>query len=158
MISVIADFLWISDITFLYYALLLWLVLSVIDNFYNTDAICWVILLVIASWATYHCCSSILWGILFFLVILALLIALHVVARNYMHKFFNKILTKNAPQEYTDTLSGSPGVIVGTGDNVCVRVEEVLYPLPPKDRPLFKEGENVVFVGLESGMAIVKKA
>ena len=157
MITVLADFLWMSDTTFLYYALILWFTLSIIDVFYNTDYINWITLLLLTVWATIQSSPSWEWGILIFLLYLAAFTALHIVVRNYMHKYLLPLLNKNAPKEFDETLAGKKADILGEGENCCARVDGVLYPVAEECRDQYKEGDIVFVKGLKNGLVIVSK-
>ena len=153
----IADFLWMSDTTFLYYALILWFTLSVIDAFYDTDYINWLILLTLAVWATCKCEPSWEWGILIFVLFLAAFIAIHIVVRNYLHKLILPLLNKNAPKELHETLVGKAATIIGEGENTCAQVDGVLYPVAEECRNLYKEGDSVRVIEIQNGLAVVTK-
>lgn len=154
----LADFLWFSDTTFLYYALVIWLTLSILDVFFNTDYLNWLVLLSISIWATCKCNPSWEWGILIFFIFTIAIAAVHIVIRNYLHKLLMPLLNKNAPKEFSETMVNKTAIIMGEGENTCASVDGVLYPVAGECRGLFAEGEKVVLAELKDGLAVVKKA
>lgn len=154
---ILADFLWMSDGTFLHWLLAIALTAMVLDIFLQTEIISWGAIILFALWATGKCDLPIQWSILVFIVFLGIALALYFTLwKQFIGRFTNKFLLKNAPKEALDSYVGGKGVIYGEGENMCVKYNSELHPVAESCRENLSVGDKVIISEFKDGYAVVE--
>lgn len=154
---ILADFLWMSDSTFLHWLLAVAITALVLDVFFQTEIISWGSLIVFAIWATVKCDLPVQWSILVFIIFLGIALALYfTIWKQLVNRFTDKVLLKNAPKETLDSYVGGKGEICGEGDNMCVKYNSELHPVAEACRDNLSAGDKVVIREFKDGYAVVE--
>lgn len=153
----LADFLWMSDGTFLHWLLAIAITALVLDIFFQTEVISWGSLVLFAVWATTKCDLPIQWSILVFILFLGISITLYYTLwKQLLDRFIFKQLLKNAPKEALDSIVGGKGEIRGEGSNMCVLYNSELHPVAEECRETLSSGDKVIIREFKDGYAVVE--
>lgn len=74
----------------------------------------------------------------------------------FIRRVIMGVIMRRAPMEAQDSLSGTPGRIVGTGDSLCVKYGDQFLPLAQECRVSVAPGDEVLICEVKSGYAWVK--
>lgn len=153
----LADFFSLSNGEFLHWMLAVALTLLVLDVFVNTELLSWTSLVIFAAWGTWEIGLPLQWSLLVFLGFLTLGFALYFTLWNRgVRPLFMVWLNRNAPKESVSADIGARGIIVGEGEQLCVRCQDRLYPLAPTGAHGLKAGDAVRITALEGAVAVVE--
>ena len=155
----LADFFGISNGTFLHWMLAVSLTLLVLDIFCNTEVLSWISLLVFALWGTMQFDLPVQWSVLVYVLILILCAVFYYTLWTHgVRRLVMDVILRRAPLEAQENLAGTPGRIVGEGDNLCVKYGDQFLPVAEADRHGLKAGDAVTIAAVNSGYASVKRS
>lgn len=155
--NMVADFLWMSDGDFLHYWIAVSLTLIVLDFFINTEFLSWIAMLIFAMWATAWCNPPGVWSVLLFLLFLSVAMAFYILVIKKLTSLIAKVATKDAPTEANDMLAGQHGEVCGSGENLSIKVDGVIYPIATTCHPMVKSGDYAEVAEFRDGMVYIKK-
>ncbi len=159
MVAFLADtFLGIEHGTFLHVMLAVAITLLVLDIFICTELLSWVSLLLFASWGTWLVGAPWQWSVLVFIGLLALVCVLYYTLWvQCVRRVIMDWVLRNAPRESTELVAGKTAVVLGEGDNLCIRWDDHIIPVEPNNRAGLVAGDKVVIDTLSGGVAHVHK-
>ena len=155
--NMLADFLWMSDGDFLHYWVAICLTLIVLDFFINTEVLSWIAMFIFATWATAWCDPHGVWSVLVFLLFLAVAVALHLFVLRKITLLLAKAATKDAPAEANDMLVGQRGEVCGSGENLSIKVDGVIYPIASTCHSMVNSGDFAEVAEFKDGLVYIKK-
>lgn len=160
MFPILADtFLGMEHGTFLHIMLAVGITLLVLDIFVCTEFLSWMSLLLFAAWGTWLVGAPWQWSVLVFIGFLALLCVLYYTLWvQCVRRIIMDMVMRNAPRESTEQVSGKTAVVLGEGDNLCIRWDDHIIPIEPDDRAGLAAGDKVVIDALRGGMAHVHRS
>lgn len=154
----VESFLGIDHGTFLHIMLALGITLLVLDVFVCTEVLSWVSLLLFAAWGAWLVGAPWQWSILVFLGFLTLACVLYYTLwTQCVRRLIMGWVMKKAPGESIEKVSGKTAVVLGEGENLCVRWEDHILPISEDDRAGLAAGDKVVIDELAGGVARVHK-
>ena len=134
------------------------LTLLVLDVFCNTETLSWISLLVFALWGTMQFDLPVQWSVLVYVLILILCAVFYYTLWTHgVRRLVMDVILRRAPREAQENLAGTPGRIVGEGDNLSVKYGDQFLPVAEVDRPGLKAGDAVTITAVNSGYASVKR-
>ena len=153
----LADFFGVSNGTFLHWMLAVSLTLLVLDVFCNTEFLSWVSMLVFSLWATMQFDLPIQWSVLVYvLVLIACAVFYYTLWTHCVRRLVMDCILRRAPREAQDNLAGTPGRIVGEGDNLSVKYGDQY--LPVSNLAGLAAGDAVIIEDVKNGYARVKRS
>lgn len=152
----LANFLWLSDSEFLHYWIAVSLTLIILDFFINTEILSWVAMILFAVWATAWVEPSAAWSILVFILFLAIAIAFYMIVIKGIPKVLANSATKIAPAGMNETLIGMRGPVCGSGENLSVNLNGVIYPIATCFHAKYKAGDVIEVEDFREGMVYPK--
>lgn len=145
--------------TFLHCMLAAGLTLLVLDVFICTEFLSWLALALFAAWGTWQLALPLQWSALAFICFLALGFAFYYLLWvRAVRPFVMGVVLRKAPAEYDSRLVGQAGVIRGSGESLCVRTGDQLFPVAAACRSGLKEGDAVTITAFAEGFVSVRKA
>lgn len=161
MIPALADFLWMSDASFLHWMLAFSITLLVLDIFFfNTDFLTLLAMGLFAAWGTMNIAPAAQWTVLtFFIFILVWALLYYGLWRNLISPLFNNFINKRAPEDDICTLLiGKCGKVCGERNSFCLKVGDQIIPIAEDDQALVDEGDTAAITSFAEGVVhIVKK-
>lgn len=143
---------------FLHWMLAVGITLLVLDVFVNTELLSWLALMIFAAWGTWLAGLPLQWSVLVFCAFLALAAGLYFAMWNRLVRpFVMRVMLRHSPRESIETLSGRQGCIIGSGEQLCVRLGDQIFPLAECCRAGLVAGDRVVVCGMEGAAALVEK-
>lgn len=154
-----AAFLGIEHGTFLHIMLAVALTLLVLDVFANTEFLSWVSLLLFALWGTCLTEAAWQWSVLIFIGFFALAcLFYYLLWSRCVRPLVMNLIMRNAPQESTEQAAGKSATVLGEGDNLCIRWDDLVIPIEEVDRPGLKAGDRVIIETIRNSEAHVRRA
>ena len=152
-----SGFFCVSNGVFLHWMLAISLTLLVLDVFCNTEILSWASMLIFALWGIMQFDLPMQWMVLGFVLILILCAVLYyTIWTHCFRRVIMGVIMRRSPMEAQDSLSGTPGRIVGTGDSLCVKYGDQFLPLAQECRESVAPGDEVLICEVKSGYAWVK--
>ena len=153
----LADFFGVSNGTFLHWMLAVSLTLLVLDVFCNTEFLSWVSMLVFSLWATMQFDLPVQWSVLVYVLVLIVCAVLYYTLWTHcVRRLVMDCILRRAPREAQDNLAGTPGRIVGEGDNLSVKYGDQY--LPVSNQTGLAAGDAVIIEEVKNGYARVKRS
>lgn len=151
-------FMGISSGYFLHCLLAAGLTLLVLDVFFCTELLSWLALALFALWGAWQMALPLQWSVLVFIIFLGIGFAAYFLLWvRIVRPLVMGVLLRKAPAEFDSLLAGKPGVILGSGDSLSVRVGDQIFPVDPTCRSGLQEGDAVTLTTLADGFARVSK-
>ncbi|MGN0836191.1 MAG: NfeD family protein [Akkermansia sp.] len=144
--------------SFLHWMLAIGITLLLLDVFFNTELLSWLALVIFAAWGTWLAGLPLQWSVLVFCGFLALAVGLYFTMWNQLVRpFVMRVLLRSSPRESIEALSGRQGCIIGSGEQLCVRIGDQIFPLAESCRAGLAAGDTVRVLGMEGAAALVEK-
>lgn len=151
-------FLGIDHGTFLHIMLAVAITLLVLDIFVCTELLSWVSLLLFAAWGTWLVGAPWQWSVLVYIGFLVLVCVLYYTLWvQCVRRVVMDFVLRNAPRESTEQVCGKTAVVLGEGDNLCIRWEDHIIPIEAEDCAGLVAGDKVVIDAVRGGLAHVRK-
>lgn len=158
-LSLAETFLGIDHGTFLHIMLAVAITLLVLDIFVCTELLSWVSLLLFAAWGTWLVGAPWQWSVLVFIGFLALVCVLYYTLWvQCVRRVVMDLVLRNAPREATEQVAGKTAIVLGEGENLCIRWDDHIIPIEADDRTGLAAGDKVVIEAVRGGLAHVRKA
>lgn len=154
----LADFLGVSNGTFLHWMLAISLTLLVLDVFCNTEILSWISMLVFAAWGTAQFDLPVQWSVLAFIIILIICAVLYFTLWNHcVRRLVMDVIMRRAPREAQENLAGTRGCIVGEPGNFSVKYGDQFLPVAAGSSAGLATGDIVVITAVQNGFALVER-
>lgn len=152
------SFAGVDNGAFLHCMLAAGVTLLVLDVFFCTEFLSWLALALFAAWGTSLLDLPLQWSALTFMGFLALGFAFYYLLWvRAVRPFVMGVVLRKAPAEYDARLVGQAGVIRGSGDSLCVRTGDQLFPVAPAARSGLQEGDPVTITAFKDGYVSVER-
>ena len=132
--------------------------LLILDIFFCTEFLSWISLLIFATWGTWLTNAPWQWASLVFIAFLLFEVTLYYTLWSWcVRPTIIKIFLKNSPNEGVEEMRGKTGIVVGEGENLCVRCEDCIFPIDRSCHEKLVIGNEVIVDEIRNAKAYVHK-
>lgn len=151
-------FLMMDHGTFLHIMLAVAITLLVLDVFVCTEVLSFISLIVFAAWGTWLVGAPWQWSVLVFIGFLVLACVLYYTLWvQCVRRLVMDCILKKAPKESVEQAGGQILTVIGEGENLCVRWDDLVIPVETGDKAGLQPGDQVELLAVRGGLAHVRK-